>query len=241
MVNIAIVDDDKNERNRIMKTVKEFFGDNNIPCLVKTFSNGEDLISYPKTLDLIFLDINMAGIDGIQAAQILRRKNYQTTIFYITSYADYIMKTMTIHPFAFIVKPMVEDDLKKNLNDYLDYRESLNEINKPIYFNLLCGDQFVPIDIKKIYYFHYLQNREIEVATEFGVYKIKDSMSKLYSSLDHNYFFIPNRSFIVNMGCIKRVDNKNKSLIMNDDSVVLIPRRKYAEVLNTLNEYFINR
>ena len=241
MVNIAIVDDDKNERNRIMKTVKEFFGDNDIQYLVKTFSSGEDLISYPKTLDLIFLDINMTGIDGIQAAQILRRKNYQSTIFYITSYSDYIMKTMTIHPFAFIVKPIVEEDLKKNLNDYLDYRDSLNEINKPVYFNLLCGNQSIPVDIKKIYYFHYLQNREIDVVTEFGTYKIKDSMSKLFASLDHNYFFMPNRSFIVNLGCIKSVDNKNKALIMSDDSIVLIPRRKYAEVLNSLNNYLIDR
>ena len=77
----------------------------------------------------------------------------------------------------------------------------------------------------------------MEVILHNAKYKIKDSMTNIYSSLNHQYFIIPNQSFIVNIHHIVEIDGKNKKLVMKNGGLVLIPRRKYNEVIETLNRY----
>lgn len=76
---------------------------------------------------MVFLDIQMGGIDGIETAQELRNRDTRTVLFFITSYSQHIMRSMTIHPFAFLVKPVEEKQLVQNLEDYLNYARSMQQ------------------------------------------------------------------------------------------------------------------
>ena len=238
MLRIAIVDDESLQIQLIQKIAEDFFEGKHKQISINTFTSGEALLADSICYDLIFLDIQMSGIDGIETAQRLRVKNKKSALIYITSYQNYIQKSMTIHPFAFILKPVSEEEVRKNLDDYLIYTDFVNEKNpSELYYLNTTDDRHFYINMDDILYFHYLDNRIVEVVLHNAKYKIKDSMTNIYSLLNHEYFIIPNQSFIVNVHHIDEIDGKNKKLVMKNGGLVLIPRRKYNEVIEILNRY----
>lgn len=238
MIRIAIVDDEKEQLNLISGIVSDFFNERSIDIAINRFMSGEALLSETAEYNLIFLDIQMDGIDGIETAQRLRVTNKKAVLFYITSFRDYIQRSMTIHPFAFIVKPYSEEEVRKNLNDYLEYEESIAQKNLNDIFHInTLNEHYVSISMNDILYFHYLGNRTVELVTTTEKYKIKDGLMNIYMKLNHEYFMIPNQSFIVNLHHIREIDGINKTIIMKNDAVILIPRRKYNEIIEALNRF----
>ena len=228
MIRIAIVDDEIEQIQQAQQIIEEFFKNKNIQITVGNFLSGESLLSDTTIFDLIFLDIQMDGIDGIETAQRLRVKNKKSALFYVTSYKDYIQKSMTIHPFAFIIKPYSKNEIFKNLEDYMEYTNSVTEKKaKELYqIHTLDGHRF-NVNMNDILYFHYLENRIVEVVTKEKTFKIKDGISHIF----------PSQSFIVNLHHIMEIDGKNKKIVMNNGDLILIPRRKFNEVIEMLNRY----
>lgn len=240
MIHIAIVDDEADQIRLIQNIVMKFFREKELQISVNRFTSGEALLSDPTFYDLIFLDIQMEGMDGISAGQRLRVKNKKAVLFYITSYQNYIQKSMTIHPFAFIVKPFTEKEIWKNLEDFLSYTNSVQEKkSKELYQIHTVDDHHFCVNIEDILYFHYMENRIVDIITFTDYYKIKDGIMHVYSTLNPTYFIMPNQSFIVNLRHIKEIDGKNKKLVMENGDLILIARRKYNEVIETLNRYIV--
>ena len=239
MIRIAVVDDEEKEITIISQIIDDFFNEKQLEYTLKTFTSGETLLSDELNYDLIFLDIQMGdGIDGIETAQKLRVINKNAALFYVTSYSDYIRKSMTIHPFAFIVKPYSKQEIYDNLVDYLSYTKSIINREKQNTYQLnTIDDRVINISFQNILYFHYLDNRIINVITDEQAVKIKDTITHLIETLDKKQFIIPNQSFIVNLNRIKEVDGKNKKLVMANGDIILISRRKYTEVFERLNRF----
>lgn len=239
MIRIAIVDDEKEQIQKINQVVFQFFKQKEIQISIDTFGNGEELLKKDFSYDIIFLDIMMDGIDGIETAQRFRVNHKKSELFYITSFHDYIRKSMTIHPFAFIVKPFSDNDIIQNLEDYLKYNDSEQKSNE-LYMLHTLDDRHIKINTSDILYFYYKGNRIVEVITDNSVYKIKNSLSAIYSELNHDEFIFPNRSFIVNLRQIKEIDGKNKKIVMKNGNLILISRYKYSDIINSLSCYITN-
>ena len=111
MIRIAICDDEASQAREIARIVGNFFQKQEIAHRIDLFSSGEALLKDQEFIDVVFLDIQMGGIDGIETAQELRNRDTRTVLFFITSYSQHIMRSMTIHPFAFLVKPVEEKQL----------------------------------------------------------------------------------------------------------------------------------
>ena len=238
MIKIAIEDDEINQIQKIQQIVSDFFEDKKIQININAFTSGEALLSDSNSYNLIFLDIQMNGMDGIETAQRLRVKNKNAVLLYITSFENYIKKSMTIHPFAFIVKPYSDKEIYKNLEDYLEYTNSIIEKKCKELFQIHTIDnRKFQVCMDDIIYFHYVENRIVEIIMEGYKYRIKDGIAHIYLNLNHEHFIIPNQSFIVNLHHIKEIDGKNKKLVMDNGDLILIPRRKYNEVIEILNQY----
>lgn len=238
MFRIAIVDDEKNQIQKIEQVVSQFFDKKEIKISIDTFCSGEELLKKDFSYDIIFMDIMMEGIDGIETAQRFRVNHKNSALFYITSFQDYIQKSMTVHPFAFIKKPFSDQDIIKNLKDYLKYNDSVKKKkSKDVYMIHAMDDRYVKVNMNDILYFYYQGNRIVEVIMINEVYKVKNSLSNIYDELNHDYFIIPHRSFIVNLHHIKEVDGKNKKIVMQNDHLILIARDKYNEVIDALSFY----
>lgn len=227
MIRIAVVDDEKEQIEKIKQIVSAFFCEKRISISIDSFTNGEDLLNTATIYDLIFLDIQMPGIDGIETGQRLRVNNKNAVMFYITSYKDYIQQSMTIHPFAFIVKPFTDDDIQKNLDDYLKYHyNAKKKQNEPFIIDTI-DDRHLNVNMNEILYFSYKGERITAVFMKNSSFEIKNSLMAIYEQLNHDYFVIPHRSFIVNLQHIKEIDGKSKNIVMKNGDLIFISRRKY--------------
>ena len=77
MINIAICDDEKYILDKIKKLVFDFFHRKNVEITVSQFGSGEELLRHNKNIDILFLDIQMDGIDGMETARKMRSQNYK--------------------------------------------------------------------------------------------------------------------------------------------------------------------
>ena len=104
MLKIGICDDEQDVLNMMQESLTDFGKSNHIDIHLQLFSTGESLLKSADEYDLIFLDIEMPGIDGIQAAKEIRRTNHHSRIVYISSHAECVMQSFAVHPFDFILK-----------------------------------------------------------------------------------------------------------------------------------------
>lgn len=240
VLKIAIVDDEYDQIQKINQVVSRFFTEKKISISVDLFTNGEDLLNGATLYDIIFLDIQMTGIDGIETGQRLRVNNKNAAMFYITSYQAYIQKSMTIHPFAFIVKPFTDEIIRKNLDDYLKYKYYDKKKQKELFMIDTIDDRHFNVNMNEIMYFSYKGERITAVFMKDSSFEIKNSLTSIYEKLNHNYFVIPHRSFIVNLQHIHEIDGKNKNIVMKNGDLVFIARGKYNDIINSLSRYIAN-
>lgn len=146
-------------------------------------------------------------------------------------------RSFTVHPFAFIVKPIQVDKFYNNLDDYLKYYTDSSTSEKQ-YAQILTKNQWVRIEESEICYFQYLENRQIEVVLKNGKsYYTKGSIANLYETLNQRLFIVPQQSFIINMEYIKNIDLQKKIIKMQNNMSISISRQKFNDIINQINAY----
>ena len=107
---VAIVDDEVHARNYLREILGQFTELN----IIAEFGNGIDLIDYCQnhTVDLIFLDIEMPGINGIQAASSLLELQASPFVIFTTAYEEYAISAFEVEAIGYVLKPYQKDDLE---------------------------------------------------------------------------------------------------------------------------------
>ena len=89
MIKIAVCDDERFYRLRIKKLIADYFERKDIPCDIDIFCTGSDLVQSTEGIqkyNIIFLDINMEGMDGIQTAKFIRKLSREVYLVFITAF-----------------------------------------------------------------------------------------------------------------------------------------------------------
>ena len=100
---IAICDDEKKASEALLEILRE------CPESVEktdVYFSGEELLRAKEQYDLLFLDIDMEGIDGIETARKIRLKDKKVKIVYVTAYSEYAGKAFSVHAFGYLLKPV---------------------------------------------------------------------------------------------------------------------------------------
>lgn len=231
MIRIAIVDDEKEEVIKIKTIVEEFFQSNEIDYQIKEFFSGEELLAHAEPMDLMFLDIQMNGIDGIETAMIIRSKDKKATLIYISNYSEKMASSFAVHPFAFLEKPINPSDIQKHLKDYFSYTESRYKKNM-IVFTGQHGE--IIADINNIIYFEYESNRKIRLIMTDNKYLIIGSISELSKRMEQYDFIIPHKSFLVNKAEIRAF---NSSLVMSNGDEIPIAKNRQKQIREQINKF----
>ncbi len=170
MYQIAICDDDIRMRRFLHSAVDEA----GIHCTVKEFSNGTGLIQDDQEYDILFLDIDMPVVNGIEAAKRIRRKDRKVKIVYVTGYQDYMQRSFEVHPFSFLVKPVKKETIIKQIREALLYSR---EEEKADTLRLETMDGMEEIAVSDIYYLEY-QNRKLRLVMKYGECMIRGKVSE---------------------------------------------------------------
>jgi DNA-binding LytR/AlgR family response regulator len=207
-VKIAVCDDDPDIRNKLVTWLRAV----DLPehCLVSLteYSSGTALVNEYRSgtrYNLIFLDIIMDGLDGIQTARLIREEDENALIIFLTSSPDYAVQSYRVDAFDYLLKTADREQMEpvflKALSAIADREERRLVIrNGAAFHSVHCNEiEYIEIYAKKIT-FYLIPEQKVET------YKAFRELEAELSDLPQ--FFKIHRSVIVNMMHIARINSK---------------------------------
>ncbi len=204
MYQIAVCDDEKTLRENVKKQILEW--DSTLE--VELFSSARELLENYRSFHVVFLDIDMEGMDGIAAGKRIRQIDKEVKIVYLTAYRDYAAGAFEVHAFSYLVKPVGREKLFSVLEEAFLYVKSA----KPRHimdFHTVSGVVCLPAE--EIYYFEY-ENRRIRIVTAHEEYFLVERIGNILKRMAEFGFSMPHRSFVVNMFHVKNIRNQEIEL-----------------------------
>ena len=106
---IAICDDEKSIGLILEEKIKKLLPD----AVIEKYLSGDELIASGCEPDILFLDIQMPGMDGMETARILRQKNERMVLIFVTAVEEYVFQAFDVAAFHYLVKPFSDEKLKE--------------------------------------------------------------------------------------------------------------------------------
>ena len=223
MYKIAICDDNVEQTGITEKIILDFFATIDRKIEIDVFFKPETLLnvmSEPKNnYQLIFLDIEMQGINGIEVAKRLRALEKEFLLVFITGYDNYMLESFEVLPFRYVLKPIDSEKMEPILQQLVF---ELDHHNQYLFYKI--GKQHYQLRIRDIVVISSELGRKVKVKSvdeseiEF-YFKLKELLKILPSS----YFFQVNRGVIINLNYITGIIGDQITLI--NEKVVYISRR----------------
>ena len=231
MIKIAVVEDEIEMSNQLLKYIKQFFDENDLDYSVMVFDNAIKLLdNYDFSFDLIFMDINMPLLNGVEASKKLREIDSEVTLIFITSLAQYAIKGYEVNAFDFILKPVAYYNFAMKLTRALD--KLSKEDAKTLVIN--NKSSIKKIKVRKIYYIEVNEHKLIFHTIE-GNFTTYGTLKTYLEILKNDSFALCNQCYFVNLKYVTEVKD-NIVRVGNDDLQISRPKRK--DFIHALNLYF---
>ncbi|MCI6254068.1 LytR/AlgR family response regulator transcription factor [Eubacterium coprostanoligenes] len=218
---IAICDDQQEYRKLIIQYVQFYFQEHLLDLETYEFGSGEELLSSDKTFDIIFLDIEMNELNGIQTTKELNIRNKNTIIFIVTAYQKYLDDAMDLNVFRYIDKPIQAKRLYNGLDKAIDL---IN--NNEITFKTR-NDGIVTIHKNDIIYVE-VKRKIVYVNTTEKQYIAREKMDFFKENLTAPYFAIPHISYVINFNFVKKFQRDNVQL--KTGQIISIAPKKQTDI-----------
>ena len=234
MIRIAIIEDDDDMMRIVSKCVKESsmgVADLDICCL----TNAEDFLDKAKQeeFDILFSDIELPGMNGIELGKLVREKYPELYLVYLTSHSEFAAESYTIEAYQYILKKDMESRFP------LVVKRLVDKISKE-------HEQYRWIgtfsDKKKIYYKDIISisklkgAKYVEYVTVNDIFRERIPLECLLRELNSKEFIVVERGFVVNMKHIARV--AGNTLYLDNGDKAMISRARIAEVKEQIHLYW---
>ena len=231
MYKIAVCDDEE----AVSEQVKNLIAEWNPAVDVVCFSSGEALLENYQSYEAVFLDIDMAGMNGIETGKAIRRLDKDTKIVYLTAYRDYVSGAFGVHAFQYLLKPVNKKAIWNVLEEIFRYMKSAE---KKIILDFHTVDGALCLPVESIYFFEY-ENRKIRIVTDKEQYYMADKIGNVAKRMDEFGFSMPHQSFVVNMFHVKNV--KNQQIFLDNGMEIPLSQKKQKIWKQELMEYLSRR
>lgn len=228
---IAICDDEKEFRDLIRVYIEDYLDTKEILYTIDTFDSGEMFLCEGESIpenSIIFLDINMEGMDGITTAKKIRERGINSYIVFVTAYIDYSLEGYKVGAVRYLLKngynlqaameecldAILEKKRENNARKKFPFKEGQTEV-------LFAQILYVESKLHRLE-FHILENEKIRIYTMYG------TMNELEEELELYHFVRVHQSYLVNLQYIRQVARYKVTLY--DDETLSIPKVRYKEV-----------
>ncbi len=222
MLSIAVCDDEVIECCNMAGKIKGILEEMKIPCIIRQFRNGRELLQASESFDIVFLDIIMNDLDGMKTAQIFRKKAFDKILIFVSSSREYVFDAYDVEAFQYLLKPV--DDRK--LKNILQKAVLKTERHSQEFIIVSRERQKKKLFLDDIYYFE-IKGRVVDVHGPEGIFTYYEQMRELENKLRDKGFFRCHKSYLINL---KYVDGYNRQeVIMGNGEKIVIAKRRYME------------
>lgn len=213
---IAVVDDNQNDLNRINQVIQDFCIENNIQMDLQLFDSPLKM-EKPEIFDIIFLDIDMPDINGIDYAKTLDKPVY---LVFITHMDHLVFDSFTVHPYDFIRKAQLDKQIPFTLKDIF---HELNKQNAFIVVKTNRGQ--AKIKVADIIYCETIDHITTIYTYDQESYSIRQSLKETIKQIQSDHFIRINKSHYINMNYIQSFNHK--TITLKNEIIIPIGKNKY--------------
>lgn len=227
---LAVVDDEKRATDLLKKYIARFERENAVAIQTVAFHNPNDFLnSYSRDYDLVLLDIEMPGLNGIETAKELRRVDSRVVLMFITNMAQYAINGYEVEAVDFVVKPVAYQDFAMKIKKAMRYIER----NQDRRIALNTQEGVVHLHVSDIYYIEVVRHY-LEYHTVSGNYTVRGVMKETEESLAEYHFVRSNHCYLVNL---KYVEAVSGSTVRVAGAPLQISRNKKSEFMTAFTRY----
>lgn len=224
MIHIAICDDEKEFVKRLQQLLDRYSLESGEAIRTVFFKDGMELIeNYPMDINLIFLDIRMERMDGLEAANHIRKRDLKVGIVFVTSLEQYALQGYHYNAINYIIKPITYARLKSVMDKWISqFKQSDQD------FILVANDKGkYKVFLSTLRYVE-TYSRNVLLHTEAGDIVCYRKMKELEEELSGKGFVRCHSGFIVNLFFVKGFEKLNLELISGEHIPISQPKRKYV-------------
>jgi len=230
MLHIAICDDEKYMSDQIRMMTSAFFCRKNMDIVISQFSSGEELLKYDKVIDILFLDIQMKDMDGMETARKLRSQKFKGILIFITVLKEMVFQSFEVQAYDYLVKPIDAGHFGKTMERLLISMKNASEssllVQKGHESRIILFEDIVFCEIidRKVY-LHLASSETLD---------FYDRIENLETKLDSR-FFRCHRSFLINLQYLKSY--KSGTAYMENGREIPVSRLRGKEFSNVILRY----
>ena len=233
MLQIAICDDEKFYRDRIQTLLAGYLEKRQLEYTITRFFSGEDFLSRGENIvqfDIVFLDISINAIDGIETALQIRAFQSRTEIVFVTAFINYVLEGYKVNAVRYILKDTLDTAVEECMDAILRKRQ-LRQVS----FSFLEGEQRLYTD--NILYIESRKHKAVFFCLESKLINltIYDKLDHIEKKLEGHGFLRIHKSYLVNMKHIQRISNYKAELDVGGE--LSVPRRRYQAVKEAFVAY----
>lgn len=231
---IAICDDEEKVQKMLAEKVKRFCPEAEVLC----YFSGEELLSEDAAPDILFLDIQMPGMDGMETAERFREKNKKMVLIFVTAMEDYVYRAFDVRAFHYLVKPFSEQKFVSVLLGAVEqYRElaetaDRQKAKEDKYIMILSGGSHIRIRVRDIVYAEVF-NRKVVIHRITDDMEYYGKLSELEKLVGED-FFRPHRSYLVNFRFVVKYDASEITL---EKGTAPMAKKNYQSFVKSYLQY----
>ncbi len=229
-MNVAICDDERVWADELSRLLREYGSARHIDVFASYFDNGASLIESGKEFDIIFMDFQMEGLNGIETSRKLRALKPDGIIIFVSAYTNVAMDTFEVKAYRFLAKPINKDKLFKAIDDYRAEMDSDN------FLIFKTHEGTIRIKVSEIVYVEGLGNHS-KIHTHKSDHEIHINLKSVQSRLPSDKFFRCHKAYVTSFLHIQAHDNT--TIRYDDGSSAYISRSFLPKFRRAFEEYIL--
>ena len=230
MIRIAIVDDEPQAAEELRDLLARYAQETGHDVETALYPNAVAfLTNYPANFDIVFMDIEMPYLSGMEGAQRLRQIDHTTLLIFVTNLGHMAAMGYSVEAFDFVVKPIGYERLKGTLKRAFERLEK----NKVSNVSFTSEGARLTMPASEIRYLEVADHRLV-FHTDSGSYPVYGTMAGMRAQLEPMGFFLCNNCYLVNLRFVRKVE---KFTVTVGSDVLQISRPRKKAFLQALNDY----
>lgn len=231
MYRIAVVEDEQQYRDEVCQYIEQYATEHQLNFDVTTYTDGQEIVDdAQKHYDIIFFDIEMTKLNGMDAAKVIRERDVNVVMVFITNMAQYAIEGYEVGALDFVLKPI----------DYYGFSfrlaRALGRVQKKqgnLEFAINTPGGIKKLNSNDIYYIE-IENRFLVYHTAEGDFSQRGTLQSAEEMFQNYHFVKCNHWYLVNLKYVTEIE---ENIVHVAGSRLEISRRNRAHFLKEVTEY----